>query len=145
MLSTALGRSFFKEFTSLIERLVTIRVADNRVLTGRLKGFHPDTLSICLINAKDSEGNFYRKILINGNSVIEIIESEEPFDLQGLAKELGNIFPEVQLFEDAGVIWVMNKIKVSEDGVTGEEESPLIAERVQKIYDKYIEEKASSP
>jgi len=97
-------------------------------------------LSLCLSDVKDSEGNTYHKVFIYGHNVAEIIEAEEPFNLKALAQKLEKVFPQkgaVKILEEAGIILVFNKIKVTENGVEGE--GPL-AERVKRIYDEFIEE-----
>jgi hypothetical protein len=47
----------------------------------------------------------------------------------------------VKLYEDKGFIWVMEKIKVTEKGVT--EGSGPIAERVQRVHGLFTKEAAA--
>jgi len=49
----------------------------------------------------------------------------------------------VKLYEDAGVIVVMDKIRVSERGIV--EGSGPAAERVKRVYDEFIKEKSATP
>jgi hypothetical protein len=69
--------------------------------------------------------------------VIQIFSSEKPFDLQALADRLERVFPRmVKTSEGAGVIVVMDRIRVSEKGIM--EGSGPAAERVQKVYEEFI-------
>ncbi|MHA1238259.1 MAG: Lsm family RNA-binding protein [Candidatus Odinarchaeia archaeon] len=131
---------FFRELAALLESPINVVLDSGKVYTGTLKGYEPSTLSLCLANAKDDKGNKYHRIFLYGSRILEITKTEEPFDLEGLAKELKTIFPpgEVKYLEDARVIVILNKIKVTEDGVEGT--GPL-AERVYKVYKSFIEEK----
>ena len=47
----------------------------------------------------------------------------------------------VKLYEDQGFIWVMEKIKVTEKGIT--EGSGPIADRVQRVHTLFTKEAAS--
>jgi hypothetical protein len=44
----------------------------------------------------------------------------------------------IKLYEDQGLIWVMDKVKVTDRGVT--DGSGPAAERVQKVYLQFISE-----
>ncbi len=62
------------------------------------------------------------------------------FDLQGLADRLERVFPRmVKPNETAGVIVVMDRIKVSSSGVI--EGTGPAADRVQKVYDEFMQER----
>ncbi|MDH5437976.1 MAG: Lsm family RNA-binding protein, partial [Candidatus Bathyarchaeota archaeon] len=55
------------------------------------------------------------------------------------AERLEKVFPRlIRLYEDKGFIWVMDKIKITENGVV-EGKGPA-AERVQKVYDLFLSE-----
>jgi len=91
-MSTA-ERRFFTEFSSLLDKRITIVTTDGKKLEGVLLGFHPDTLSICLGDAR--------------------------------------------VYEDKGIIMVMDRVKVTEEGVEG---TGPAAERVKKIYEQFVKE-----
>ncbi len=137
-------RKFFVELQNLMNKKVRVVTVTNHIFEGELQGFDQNTLSICLVNAADSEGVKYHRVFILGHQLATIFEVEKPFDLKGLADEISKLFPQpgqVKLHESAGVISVLdNKITVTEDGVEGE--GPL-AERINAVYSKYMEEKAS--
>ena len=72
----------------------------------------------------------------------QVFSIENPFDLKALSASLEKIFPtKVKLYEDKGFIWVMEKIKVTEKGIT--EGSGPIAERVQRVYNLFTKEAAA--
>ena len=132
-------RKFFSEVTMLADRSVIVVTASGRKFSGTLIGINPDTLSLCLSEAKDEEGKVFHRILLNGHAVSEIFSVEKPFDLKALADRLEKVFPTmVKLYEDKGFIWVMDKVKVTDKGVV--EGSGPAAERVEKVYAQFIGE-----
>lgn len=132
-------RKFFTEITALVDRTVVVVTTDGKSYQGTLAGINPDTLSLCLADAKDEKGTLLHRIFFNGNVVAQISAVEKPFDLKALAERLEKVFPTmVRLYEDKGFIWVMDKIKVTEKGVV--EGSGPAAERVQRVYDQFISE-----
>lgn len=137
--STA-SRKFFRELAAILESPVSVITEMDKKYSGILKGYDPNTLSICLANVKDDQGVYYHRIFLYGNKIAELLKSEEPFDLAGLAAELQKLFPpgEVKYIEEARIINVLNKIKVTEEGVEGV--GPL-AERVRKVFEAYYSEK----
>jgi hypothetical protein len=65
--------------------------------------------------------------------------TESPFNLEGLKERLERVFPNmVQSFPEAGVLVVMNKIRVDESGVI--EGTGPAAERVRNIYNRFLSE-----
>ncbi|RLI22152.1 Sm ribonucleo [Candidatus Bathyarchaeota archaeon] len=136
-------RKFFGEISALLEKTVVVVTSDGRRYTGTLAGVNPETLSLCLAEAKDEKGQVFNRVFLNGNVVAEILAVEKPFDLKALAERLEKVFPTmVKLYEDKGFIWVMDRIKVTEKGVV--EGSGPAAERVQKVYEQFIAEMKGS-
>ncbi|MCS7368273.1 MAG: Lsm family RNA-binding protein [archaeon GBS-70-058] len=134
---------YLRELASLLDKNVSVRTVYNKKFRGKLIGYDPNSLNIILSNAKDEENNYYARILVRGEVISEIIREEEPFDLKGLAQRLEKLFPNnVTLLEDAGVIIVMDKVRVTEDGVI--EGSGVIAEKVKKVYEQFIQERGKS-
>ncbi len=130
-------RRFLSEVATLIDKNVTVMTIDNKRYTGTLVGINPETLSLCLADAKDEKGNDLPKIVLSGSVVAQIMAVEKAFDLKGLAERLEKVFPRmVRLYEKEGFIWVMDRIKVTADGVV--EGSGPIAERVQRVYNQFI-------
>lgn len=136
---SAVERRFIIEVTSLIDKTVSVVTIDGKTYVGTLVGIDPSSLSLCLADAKDDKGRSLSKIVVSGSRVAEIFSVEKPFDLKGLAERLERVFPKmVKLYEKEGFIWVMDRIKVTQDGVV--EGSGPAAERVQKIYEQFIRE-----
>ena len=132
-------RKFFTEVTALMDKNVIVSTTTEKTYSGTLIGINPDTLSLCLAEAKDKEGRMLHRVLIGGNVVAQILSVEKPFDLKALASRLEKVFPTmVRLYEDKGFIWVMDKVKVTEKGVV--EGSGPAAERVQKVYEQFTSE-----
>jgi hypothetical protein len=83
------------------------------------------------------------KLFLNGSTVLQVFSSEKPFNLQALADRLERVFPRmVKLSESAGIIVVMDRIRVSEKGIV--EGSGPASERVQKVYDEFMREQTQS-
>jgi len=94
-----------------------------------------------LADAKDESGNLIQRIFLNGSTIAQIYTTEKPFDLQALADRLEKVFPTmVKFYSEAGVIVVMDKIRIGEKGII-EGKGPA-AERVQKVYDEFVRERA---
>jgi len=138
--STPSMMRYLRELSSLLDKEISVKTIYNKKFQGKLIGFDPNTLNLFLSNAKDESNNCYARILIKGEVISEIIREEEPFDLKGLFQRLEKVFPNnVVLLEDAGVIVVMDKVRVNENGII--EGSGPIAERVRKIYEQFLQEK----
>ena len=132
-------RKFFGELGALLDKAVMAITSDGKQYTGMLVGIIPDTLSLCLADAKDEKGIILHRVFLNGNVVAQIFSIEKPFNLSALAERLEKVFPTmIRLYEDKGFIWVMDKIKVTEKGIV--EGTGPAAERVQKVYDQFISE-----
>ena len=132
-------RKFFTEVTALVDRNVIVSTTTEKTFSGTLVGIDPDTLSLCLADAKDQEGKALHRVFLNGSIVAQILSVEKPFNVKALADRLEKVFPTmVKLYEDNGFIWVMDKVKVTEKGVV--EGSGPAAERVQKVYEQFISE-----
>ena len=137
---TLARRKFFEELSSTMNKNVRVVLRDGRVLTGKLLGYDPNTMSICLGDAKEKGGEPLYRAFVYGDTIAGIYLTERPFDLEGLAKELEKLFPNmVKLYEDAGVIVVMDKIRVNETGVV--EGTGPAAERAQRIYERFVKER----
>ena len=132
-------RKFFTEVTALMDKNVIVSTTTEKTYSGTLIGINPDTLSLCLGEAKDHEGKILHRVFLNGNIVAQILSVEKPFNIKALADRLEKVFPTmVRLYEDKGFIWVMDKVKATEKGVV--EGTGPAAERVQKVYEQFISE-----
>jgi small nuclear ribonucleoprotein (snRNP)-like protein len=132
-------RRFFTEVSALADKNVIVSTTTEKTFSGTLIGINPDTLSLCLADAKDQEGKALHRVFLNGSIVAQILSIEKPFNIKALADRLEKVFPTmVRLYEDKGFIWVMDKVKVTEKGVA--EGTGPAAERVQKVYEQFISE-----
>ncbi len=112
------------DMNSLLDKTVVIKLANGRSYSGQLSSYELSPFMIGLINAKDNENNTYYKVVINGNVISEIIVKSSPvFDVREFAdllqKSLGLRPGDIKLYEEIGIITVMERIKVSESGVEG--------------------------
>jgi small nuclear ribonucleoprotein (snRNP)-like protein len=123
----------------LIGATVVVTTNTGKALTGKMRGYDPTTLSVVLADAHDAKETLYHRIVITGHTILELVKTEDPFDLKGLAEQLETLFPpgEVRFLEDARVIVVLNKVRVTEQGVEGT--GPL-ADRIRKVYTRFVEE-----
>ncbi len=132
-------RKYFTEVAALAERIVSVTTTNGKSFTGTLIGINPDNLSLAMADAKEEGGKQVNRLFINGSTVAQISTAEKAFDLKALAQRLEKVFPTmVKLYEDKGFIWVMDKVKLTDHGVT--EGAGPAAERVQKVYDQFISE-----
>jgi hypothetical protein len=112
---------------------------DGKSYTGSLVGINPETISLCLSEAKDGRGKLLHKVILSGNVIATVFTVDKPFDLKALAERLEKVFPTmVKFYEGKGFIWVMEKIKVTEKGVV--EGTGPAAERVAKVYNLFMSE-----
>ncbi len=140
-MSSIAAKRFFEEIVSLLEKPVTVITTSEKRYEGNLVGFDPESLSICLTDVKDEQGRTLPKMVISGNIIAQFFATEKPFDLKKLAERLERVFPKlVRVYEDAGVILVMDKIRVTQDGVV--EGTGPAAERVKKVYEEFMKEEA---
>ena len=137
-MSTA-QRRFLGELSTLMDKTVTVTTLENKTYTGTLIGLNPDSLSLCLADAKDKKGQLIHRVVLSGNVVAQVLAVEKAFNIRGLAERLEKVFPRmVRLYEKEGFIWVMDKIKVTENGIV--ECSGPAAERVQRVYSQFMSE-----
>ena len=139
MAEVTVSRRFFKELANLIEHQVKITVVSGKTYSGILRGYDPNTLSVCLVDGQMDDGTSFSKLFLYGHQIASILQTEKPFDLAKLAERLEKLFPpgEVKYIEDARAIIILNKVKVTEHGVEG---SGIIADRVRQVYEQFLEE-----
>jgi len=138
-LSSTADRKFAEELALLLQKTVIIETTSGKKYTGVLSGVDTDTLSVCISNCTDGSGKVAHRMFLNGVSIAQMYSMEKPFDLQALADRLERVFPRmVRVVEGAGVILVMDKIRLGEKGII--EGSGPAAERVQKVYEEFMRE-----
>jgi len=138
-LAVVAGRRFFEELVRLVQKTVRVEDVKGKIYEGTLLGYDSNTLSLCLGDVRDEKGGRIHRVFLYGHSIAKVSAIERPFNLEGLAQRLERVFPKmVRFYPEAGVIVVMDKIRVDETGVI--EGSGPAAERVQSIYERFIKE-----
>jgi len=132
------------ELKKMVGKTVTVETSDGSTYTGGLEAFDPSSLALVLSNAEREKGQKYFRVVIAGEHVRTILLSKAFVELRKLSERLERIFPRmVKYNEEAGVIIVLDKVRVDERGVI--EGSGMVAERVQKVYEDFIREAESMP
>lgn len=132
-MAAVLGRKFGEEFIQFLSKKVSVETTDEKTYVGILSAMN-ERLDLVLDNV---EGSGILKLILNGSYVKEIKLMEKPFDLKSLADRLARVFPGlVKIREDVGAIIVMDKIKVTQNGI--EEGSGLAADRVKIVYEEFV-------
>lgn len=130
------------ELKKMVGKTVTVETSDGSTYTGSLEAFDPSSLALVLSNAEKGRGQKYFRVVIAGEHVRTILLSKAFVELRKLSERLERIFPKmVKYNEEAGVIIVLDKVRVDERGVI--EGSGMVAERVQKVYEDFIREAAA--
>jgi small nuclear ribonucleoprotein (snRNP)-like protein len=140
MSEIASTRAFNREIAAVVGASVEVETTSGKVYTGTVRGIDQTTLTVVLSDVRlEGESESIPKIFIYGNSIVSFSVAQEEFSLEGLSKELEKTFPPggVRFFADTGVIVVMNKIRITQDGVDGV--GPLY-ERVLAIYNEWMQE-----
>ncbi|MCP8310961.1 MAG: Lsm family RNA-binding protein [Candidatus Methylarchaceae archaeon HK01M] len=135
-MSSIIYKKFNNEIVSMIGRKVVVETSEGKNYEGDLVGVD-GSLNVILDNVSGVGENVY-KVVLNRDFLKEIRLVEKPFDLKALAERLNRVFPGlVRIREDIRSIIVMDKIKVTEQGVEG---SGLAVERVKSVYDEFVRE-----
>ncbi|MFW9809511.1 MAG: Lsm family RNA-binding protein [Candidatus Thorarchaeota archaeon] len=139
MSEVAAMRAFNRELAAVVGATVEVVINTGKTYSGTLKGIDQNTLSIVLSEVTDDDGATIPKIFLYGSSIVSFSVAEKEISLEGLAKELEKTFPPggVQFYPDTGIILVMNKIRISKDGIEG---SGPLYERVAVIADDWLKE-----
>lgn len=137
---SALGaRRFFEAMASLLQKSVVVQTTSGKKYSGLLDGFDPQTLSLCLSDVREEGGKVLTKLFLTGNVVAQISSTEKPFDFKKLAERLERVFPKFVKFDESALtILVMDKIRITEEGVV--EGSGPAAERAKKVYEEFMKE-----
>ena len=136
-LSSVIFRKFGEELNVFLGRHVEVVTADGKEYIGLLLGVD-ERLNMVLDKVVGAGPGVF-KIAMNGENVREIRLMDKPFDYKALGERLNRVFPGlVSVREDIGAIIVMEKIKVTDKGVT--EGTGLAADKVKAIFDDYMRE-----
>ena len=140
MSDVAAMRTFNRELASVVGSSIEVAIKDGKKYSGILKGIDQNSLSIVITEVVDlSDGTTIPKMFIYGDNIVSFSIAEKEVSIEGLAKELEKTFPPggVRFFPETGVIVVMNKIRITPEGVDG---SGPLYERVAAIADDWLKE-----
>jgi len=139
MSEVAAMRAFNRELAAVVGATVEVVINTGKTYSGTLKGIDQTSLSIVLSDVIADGETSIPKIFLYGSSIVSFSVAEREVSLEGLAKELEKTFPPggVQFYPDTGIILVMNKIRISKDGIEG---SGPLYERVAVIADDWLKE-----
>ena len=139
MSDVAAMRIFNRELAAVVGATVEVVINTGKTYAGTLKGIDQNSLSIVLSDVVAEGETHIPKMFIYGSSIVSFSVAEKEISLEGLAKELEKTFPPggVQFYPDTGIILVMNKIRISKDGIEG---SGPLYERVAVIADDWLKE-----
>ena len=129
------GRRFLGELNGFVDKDVKVITTRGTTYDGKLVGFDQATLSISLEDVTLGKEK-YSRVIIRGDAVSEILLKEKPFDMRGLSDRLSKMFPNmVKYYDEAGFVTVMERIRVTTEGVEGT--GPMV-DRVKKVYDQFV-------
>ncbi len=129
------ARRFVSELNGFIDKSVKIITTRGVTYEGMLIGFDTASLNLVLQDVVVNKEKYSRAI-VKGDAISEILLKEKPFDMRGLSERLLKMFPNmVKYYDESGFITVMDRIRVTVDGVEGT--GPMV-DRVKKVYDQYV-------
>jgi len=137
------SRRVATELNSLLDKAIIVRLVNNKVYDGVLSSYELSPFLLVLTNAKDNDNNNYYKVILNGTSITEILVKSSPiFNPREFAdlvtRELNLRAADTKIYDEAGVVVILDRIKVSEVGVEG---SGPLAQRVYDLFNDYINKK----
>lgn len=134
-MSINLTRNFKTELNTFAGKNVIIQTTGGKMIQGVLVGLNTEDMSIILGEALVDNERHHR-IFLAGTTIAEIYLGEAPYDLLGLRTELEKVFKKsgVRYFEDTQTLLVMDRYKVTQEGVEGD--GP-VADRVRRIWDTF--------
>ncbi len=139
-MSALASKRFSDELSSLLGRRVRVALSSGVCFEGTVSALNPSDYSLWLSEAR-KDGEFYDRIFVSGKSIEYLMVLEAGPDLSKLAERLNKVFPNmVRYLKEADVILVMDRIRVTRDGVV--EGTGPAAERVKKIYEEWLNEEA---
>ena len=131
------SKRFADEFNSILDKAVKV-VTNHGTYEGRLTAYSVNDYSVWLSDARDSQGALLSKVFIHGGSILRIELVEAGPDMGRLAERLNKLFPNlVTYLRESDTILVMDRIRVTREGVFGE--GPA-AERVRRVYEEFMRE-----
>jgi small nuclear ribonucleoprotein (snRNP)-like protein len=132
------------QLKKMVGKPVIVETSDSARFSGTLVAFDPVSLSLILTDVQKEGEKRYFQVVLTGNSVKAIFIPKSFIDLRKLAERLEHIFGKVVNYnEEAGVIIVLDKVRVDETGVI--EGTGIIADKVKKVYEDFVKESEIAP
>ena len=142
-MSAIASKRFAEEFATLLDKSVTVTLKSGQKIAGRVVAFNQSDYSLWLSDAVIEEGRSARRLFVSGSEISTIEVVEEGPDLMDLYERLNRVFPNmVRYLRDAGVIVVMERVRVTKDGLI--EGTGPVAERVRRIWEEWKAESRSA-
>lgn len=138
-------RRMMGELNSLLDKKVVVKLKDGTVVKGSLFGFDDRTFHIMLKNASDGHDE-YPVMVIMSDFIAYISSAEAPlFNPDEFAQlvigKLNIREADVKVYPEAGIVVVLNSIRISEKGVEG---SGPLAHKIYGLFTEYMENKKKS-
>ena len=142
-MSAIASKRFAEEFATLLDKSVTVTLKSGQKIAGRVVAFNQSDYSLWLSDAVIEEGRSARRLFVSGSEISTIEVVEEGPDLMDLYERLNRVFPNmVRYLREAGVIVVMERVRVTKDGLI--EGTGPVAERVRRIWEEWKAESRSA-
>lgn len=143
MSSPQVARRFSTELNNIVDRRIVVRLTDGKVYKGVLLGVDHPTMNLVLGDAEDEQGNKYYRVFISGSRFSEILIEElpvfDPDEFATLASQRLGINPiNIKVLRDAGIVMILDRYKISENGVEG---SGALATRIYDLWEEYMKSK----
>lgn len=135
-------RRMMSELNALLDKEVIVKTKDGSILKGTLYGFDTQSFNILLKNASDSSQT-YPLVLLYSENILMLAATQPPlFNPEEFARIVASKLnireSDIKVYPEAGVVVVLNNIRVSEKGVEG---SGPLAHKVYGLFTEYMESK----
>ncbi|HLH45421.1 MAG TPA: Lsm family RNA-binding protein [bacterium] len=134
-------RTIASETRVMLNKQVLVVLSNGKKYKGILASLDPETLHICLLDAKEMSGDGKKisRLVLNGSVVSEVAAEEGGLPMRNLYEQLSKIYPNnIRYLEDAETIIVAERVKVYSDGRV--EGVGPIAERVKQVVEYFQKE-----
>ncbi len=129
------SKRFLAELVNLVGREVQVTLSNGEVYRGILHAVDTQ-LNLVLTDAVNKSGEKYMRTFIMSRYVVHLDSVEKYIDLREFAKYAEKVFPGmVKYVEEANVVLIGDKVRVSEVGVEG---AGPVAERAKRLYEEFL-------
>lgn len=136
------SKRLYSELNTLLDKQVFLKLRTGKSIKGLLYGFD-EKLNVMLKNAVDEDGTTYPMMLVYAETISSIASTESPlFNPEEFARivvsKLNIREADVKAYPEAGVLVILNSIRVSDKGVEG---SGPLAHKIYGLFTEYLESK----